>query len=150
MVKSATKNYIDYFPVIPQNYIIHKIYDHDILLGRENENVKHIGNKALRVLLNHCLEAINAAPDSSHKGIVYTVIVRGIFRSGGRFLKKNSHAHWTHADFQTAKERVRNILRYTPTTVDLLPETNNTLKYFKSAYDFDWKAIVSQYSTIWC
>jgi len=127
-----------------------EITDLDILYGRSDYSIHHVGNVSFRTLVGHCLAEYTRLPKNkrSWKGKLFTAIVLSIKKSGGRFLKQNaSNKEWEEVSDVAAKLKTGHELRDAARKPHILYRfsyvyTADIKQYFKSAYNFDWAGIV--------
>lgn len=123
----------------------------DILFGKEDFILYHVGNVSFRTLIGYCLSEYERLPihKRSRKTQFINVIVDSIIQSGGRFLRRpHKNAQWELATVEAAREKVGQELRDTMRRPHILKRFSliNTAcldSHFNSAYDFDWNAIVN-------
>lgn len=120
----------------------------DILHGREYMCVSHIGNRCFRLLISFILEEYKALSTLTNKARFFNSIVKSIFISGGRFLRRNpgKRGSWEMSDFKKAEYKVWHSFRHfnmkrQPTRMEE-SLTQDIKHYFDSAEHFDWKGIV--------
>lgn len=122
----------------------------DILYGRDDFSIHHIGNVSFRTLIACCLKEYSAIPNSkrSSRGEFLTIIVCLIVTAGGRFLKRqHGNGNWEEVNTKAARQKVGQELRDMTGKPHILK--NFTLiqsgcmkSHYGSARDFDWCGIV--------
>jgi len=124
--------------------------DWDVLYGRSDYSLYHIGNVSFRTLIGYCLNDYESIPNTkrSMKTQFFRDIVDMIKRSGGRFLKRDNNGGWSEVTLESARKKVGQELRDESKKPRIL-EKYSLVKtacmepYFKSASDFDWFHIVT-------
>jgi hypothetical protein len=126
--------------------------DLDILHGRDDFSLYHVGNTCFRALIGCCVPhyvILRAQPDKSKKSEFFEAIANAIQNSGGRFLRRRLRGGgWEQDDARKARETVGQSLRFAVRTPEKMVRGSSLIDlaglfgYYKSAYDFDWKGIV--------
>jgi hypothetical protein len=121
----------------------------DVLFGKEDSILYHVGNLSFRTLIGYCLSDYERLPTNkrSRKSQFIKVIVDLIIESGGRFLRRQKNGKWEVASIKASREKVGQELRDTMRRPHILqnfslPYAECLGSHFNSAYDFDWKGIV--------
>ena len=81
----------------------------DVILGRSNLALSHVGNTRYRSMLDENYEAYEQT-DKIKKTTFAAGIVKSIQASGGRFLKQGKHG-WEEITFIEARNKVSNFYR---------------------------------------
>ena len=124
--------------------------DLDILHGRDDFSIHHIGNKCFHTVIGCSLKCYVDLKTRSEKSKFLSVIVDTIHSSEGRFLHRRvSGGGWEQDDAKKAKQKVGQALRDTIKKPGILkgsPLINapELLCYYKTAYDFDWRGMVRE------
>jgi hypothetical protein len=124
--------------------------DLDILHGRDDFSIHHIGNMCFHTVIGYSYKQYLILPTRSEKIIFLSAIVDTIHNSGGRFLHRGSRGEgWEQDDVQKAKQMVGHTLRNVIKKPGILNglsliHTPGLLRYFKTAYDFDWRGMVEE------
>ena len=121
----------------------------DILFGRTDESINHVGNVAFRTLVAISLAEYYALPQHSRAdrhGFLVS-IVASIKRGTGLFLlKNNDEGGWVEVSDEKAREKVRqqyhNSLKKPHIVEAFTADTLAILPFFRSTSDFDWRAMV--------
>ena len=81
----------------------------DILFGRTNESINHVGNVTFRTVVGISLIAYETLPTSfrAYRHEFLVSVVESIKRGNGRFLKKNDAGGWIEVYDEKAREKVR-------------------------------------------
>jgi hypothetical protein len=135
---------------MPSNKRVYVPHQSDILFGRTDESIKHVGNVTFRTLVAISLAAYCALPKHSREdkhGFIVSIF-ESIKRGKGRFLLKNNDGEdeWVDASDQKAREKIsqqyRNSLKKPHIVEAFTVNTSVILPFFRKPSDFDWRAMV--------
>jgi hypothetical protein len=123
--------------------------DLDILHGRDDFSIHHIGNKCFHTVINCSLKYYMILKTRSEKSKFLSAIVDTIHSSEGRFLHRLPSGGWEQDDAQKARQMVGQALRDTIKKPEIfkgspLINAPGLLCYYKTAYDFDWRGMVEE------
>jgi hypothetical protein len=122
----------------------------DILFGRTDESIKHVGNVTFRTLVAISLAAYCALPKHSREdkhGFIASIF-ESIKEGKGRFLLKNNDGEggWVEVSDEKAREKIRqqyhNSLKKPHIVEAFTVDTLVILPFFRKPPDFDWMAMV--------
>ena len=122
--------------------------DLDILHGRDDFSIHHVGNKCFRTVIGCSLAYYVILKSRSDKSKFISAIVDIIHSSEGRFLHRRERGEgWEQDDIQTAKKMVGQALRDVFKKPEILNSSSlihvpDLLYYYKTAYDFDWRGMI--------
>lgn len=123
--------------------------DLDVLHGRDNHSVRHVGNICFRTMIGYSLEHYVILTNRSEKREFLSAIVDAIHNSGGRFLRRRLHGGgWEQDDIHKAKATVGQALRdvikkhQKKHNCSSLMDVSDLSCHYKTAYDFDWRRMV--------
>ena len=135
------------------NEVILEPTDLDILHGRDDFSIHHIGNKCFRTVINCSFRYYVNLKTRSEKIDFISAIVITIHSSEGRFLhRRPCGGGWEQDDFRKARQMVGQALRDVVKNPEMMLRKKITslvnapelLCYHKAAYDFDWKGMVKE------
>ena len=123
--------------------------DLDILHGRDDFSIHHIGNKCFHTVIGCSLEYYVILKTRSEKSKFLSAIVDIINSSEGRFLHRLPSGGWEEDDAQKARQMVGQALRDVIKKLEILNSSSlinvpDLLCYYKTAYDFDWRGMVEE------
>jgi hypothetical protein len=131
------------------HHIIWEPTDLDILHGRDDFSIHHVGNTCFRTVIGYSLEYYVILSSRSEKSEILSAIVDTIHNSGGRFLRRRLHGGgWEQDDVHKAEETVGQALRDVikkPEKIlnrSSLVDVSDLFDYYKTARNFDWKGMV--------
>jgi hypothetical protein len=125
--------------------------DLDILFGRDDYIVKHVGNVSLRTAIGLSFSEYNSLPSNRRllKNRLLKALVEGIRKSGGRFLQRTGLANdsWKEVEAAEARMKVGQVFRDIKKDWRVLEHSSLLLSprvttHFKSAHDFNWADMV--------
>ena len=121
----------------------------DILFGRTNESINHVGNVTFRTVVGISLIAYETLPTSfrAYRHEFLVSVVESIKRGNGRFLKKNDAGGWIEVYDEKAREKVRqqyhnSIIKPHIMQAFMAVDNLSLLPFFYSPSDFNWSAMV--------
>ena len=128
--------------------VIREPTDLDILHGKDDFSIHHIGNLCFHTLIDYSFPQYFILSNRSAKGKFLSAIVNTINDSGGRFLHRREGGEgWEQDDVPKANETVGRALRnarkkpavfYGPTLIN----GSDLLHRYNTEYDFDWRGMV--------
>jgi hypothetical protein len=134
----------------PPLEVIYEPTNLDILHGRDDVSVRHIGNVCFRTVIGYSVVHYVILSTRLEKAEFLGAIVNAIHNSGGRFLHRRPHGRgWEQDDIHIAKQTVGSAFR----TVIKKPkglhnssliDESDIFRYYKTAYDFDWGGMVTE------
>jgi hypothetical protein len=135
---------------MPSNKRVYVPHQSDILFGRTDESIKHVGNVTFRTLVAISLAAYCALPKHSREdkhGFIASIF-ESIKEGKGRFLLKNNDGEggWVEVCDEKAREKIRqqyhNSLKKPHIVEAFTVDTLVILPFFRKPPDFDWMAMV--------
>jgi hypothetical protein len=125
--------------------------DLDILRGRDDYSIRHVGNICFHTMIGYSLEHYAILMNRSEKREFLSVIVDAIHNSGGRFLRRRLHGGgWEQDDIYKAKATVGQALRDVSKKHQKKDNRSSLMDVFdlschyNTPYDFDWKGMVEK------